>query len=130
MTPRTLKPLFDRAKADLAAGRLTEAALETLYQQIASGADPVRQRLLYLHASQPSIRSPLYGCALHEPRPGSLTEIDPLAPEPPYNCVHDALLDGWRVIHFPDQRAPFDDREIDIVGYEFILEKMEIYDAE
>jgi len=32
------------------------------------------------------------------------------------------------VIQFPDQRAPFDDREIDILGYEFILQKLEEYD--
>jgi hypothetical protein len=81
------------------------------------------QRLLYLHSSSPNIRSGLIGHALHEPVQGSTTQIDPLAPELPYNCVHDAILDGWRVIHFPQQLAPFEDREIDIMGYEFILEK-------
>ena len=33
-------------------------------------------------------------------------------------------LDGWQVIQFPNQLAPFDDREIDILGYEFILQQM------
>jgi len=87
----------------------------------------VRQRLLYLHASHPSIRSRVIAAALHEPVRGSITQIDPLATEIPYSSVFDAILEGWRVVHFPDQRAPFDDREIDIVGYEFILEKLEDY---
>lgn len=87
-----------------------------------------RQRLLYLHASSPSIRSRLISAALHEPVKGSITEIDPEATDFLYTCVHDAILDGWRVIHFPIQMAPFDDREIDILGYEFILEKIEAYD--
>jgi hypothetical protein len=87
-----------------------------------------RQRLLYLHAATPSIRSRVIGMALHEPVPGSVTEITPEAPEWPYGTVHDAILDGWQVIHFPQQLAPFDDREIDILGYEFILQKLETYD--
>jgi hypothetical protein len=29
------------------------------------------------------------------------------------------------VIHFPQQMAPFDDRELDYAGYEFILQKIE-----
>ena len=68
--------------------------------------------------------------APHEPSPGSVTQIDPLAAEIPYESVFAAILDGWRVIHFPDQRSPFDDREIDIVGYEFILEKRVFDDGE
>ena len=90
----------------------------------------IRQRLLYLHAGSPSIRSIVVAATLHEPVAGSVTQIDPLAPEIVYDSVFAAILDGWRVVHFPDLRAPFDDREIDIVGYEFILEKLEEYDVE
>jgi hypothetical protein len=118
------RDLFDRAKEELAEGRLTSERLDELYASV-SAPPAIRQCLLYLHASMPSIRSPLYGCALHRPVRGSVTEIDPMAEELPYGCVHDAILDGWRVVHFPDQRAPFDDREIDVLGYEFVLEKME-----
>ena len=39
--------------------------------------------------------------------------------------MHDAVLDGWQVVHFPQQLAPFDDREIDVLGYEFVLQKLE-----
>jgi len=28
-------------------------------------------------------------------------------------------INGWRVIHFPNQQATFEDREIDVIGYEF-----------
>jgi phytanoyl-CoA dioxygenase PhyH len=87
-----------------------------------------RQRLLYLHAATPSIRSRVIGMALHEPVAGSITEISPDPQEWPYGTVHDAVLDGWQVIHFPQQLAPFDDREIDILGYEFVLQKLEAYD--
>jgi hypothetical protein len=87
----------------------------------------VRQRLLYLHAATPSVRSPVIGMALHEPVPGSVTQITTEGQEWPYATVHDAILDGWQVIQFPEQRAPFDDREIDILGYEFILQKLEEY---
>lgn len=108
-------------------GQIGEEDLEELLTAVRTGR--LRQRLLYLHAGGPSIRSPLVGAALHEPVAGSMTQIDPLAPELPYACVHDAILDGWRVIHFPLQTAPFEDREIDIMGYEFILEKMEVCDG-
>ena len=95
-------------------------------KQDASGG--LRQRLMYLHASSPSIYSDLVARAIHEPVAGALTQIDPLAEELPYESVHDAIVDGWRVIHFPQQLAPYDDREIDVIGYEFILEKLEVCD--
>jgi hypothetical protein len=123
-----LGALVEGAKRDLAAGRLTPDRLDEIYRRARSSPGPLRQRLLYLHAAQPSIRAPLLGSALHEPIRGSVTEIDPLAEPQPFTTVHDAILDGWRVIHFPNQRAPFDDREIDVLGYEFILEKLEAYD--
>ena len=88
----------------------------------------LRQRLLYLHAVNPSIYADLVAAAIHEPVAGSVTEIDPQAPELPYRNVHDAIVDGWRIVHFPQQRAPFDDREIDVLGQEFILEKLEEFD--
>jgi hypothetical protein len=87
-----------------------------------------RQRILYLHARSPNIRSDVVGAALHEPIAGSVTEIDPDPPELPYESVHAAVVDGWRVVQFPDQRTRFEDREIDVIGYEFILEKIEGYD--
>jgi hypothetical protein len=121
--------LLERALARLSSGTLTPGDMEELVRAARDGRRGlVRQRLLYLHAAHPSIRSVVVAAALHEPVPGSVTQIDPLASDPPYGSVFEAILDGWRVIHFPDQRAPFDDREIDIIGYEFVLEKLEVYD--
>ena len=94
-----------------------------------ANAERHRQRLLYLHARSTSIRSLVVGAALHEPIEGSVTEVEAEPVEMPYVTVHAAIVDGWRVVHFPDQHAPFEDREIDLIGYEFILEKMEAYDV-
>jgi hypothetical protein len=93
-----------------------------------ANAKQQRQRLLYLHAQKLSIRADVVGAALHEPIAGSVTEVDPEAVDLPYETVHAAMVDGWRVVHFPDQRGHFEDREIDVIGYEFILEKIEVYD--
>ena len=87
-----------------------------------------RQRLLYLQATTPSIRSNVIGMAQHEPVNGAITQIEPDTDNWKYQTVHDAIVDGWQAIFFPDQRSNFDDQEIDILGYEFILQKMEVYD--
>ena len=87
-----------------------------------------RQRLLYLQATTPSIRSNVIGMAQHEPVNGAITQIEPDTDDWKYQTVHDAIVDGWQTIFFPGQRTSFDDQEIDILGYEFILQKMEIYD--
>ncbi len=88
----------------------------------------IRQRILYLHAATPNIRSKVIGMALHEPVPGTITELSGQPQLWPYTTVHDAVIDEWQIIQFPVQLAPFDDREIDILGYEFILQKLEEYD--
>ncbi len=114
--------LFERwiegAAEKLAAGTLGESDLDEL-RALAQGKTQASQRLLYLHAREPSVTSAVIGWAEH---PGE----DPggAEPERPYPTVVAALADGWRCIHFPQQLAPFDDRELDMVGYEFILEKM------
>jgi hypothetical protein len=120
----TLDQLLAGARERLAGGRLTARELDELVARARAGAR-TRQRLLYLHASTPSIGSTLIGCALHEPRPGGMSQMDPLQRDPDYRTVHEAVQDGWRIVHFPLQAAPFDDHEIDVLGYEFILEQLE-----
>lgn len=121
---------LEQAKAALAAGTLTAAMLDDLTRAAkAGGQGAVRQRLLYLHAAHPSMYSPVVDGAVHEPVGGRQPRVDPLVTELPYATVHEAVQDGWRIVHFPNQRSPFDDREIDVIGYEFILEKMEPCDA-
>ena len=116
-----------KALAKLEGGAICTADLDELSQIIHAKRTSVRQRLLYLHATTPNIRSPVIGMAEHEPVAESITEITTEGDQWPYRSVHDAILDGWQVIHFPDQRVPFDDQEIDILGYEFILQKLEAY---
>ena len=120
---------IDEARTKLKDGGVQGGDLDHLYQIINTNRVHTRQRLLYLHAATPGIRSQVIGMALHEPVQESVTEIVTVEQEWPYNTVHDAILDGWQVIHFPDQRTEFDDREIDILGYEFILQKLEVYNG-
>ena len=83
-----------------------------------------KQRLLYLHARTPSVFSEIIGLTLIEPIVGYRAEIDANTSDWPYDTVHDALVDGWQIIQFPHMQAPFDDRDLDVVGYEFILQKL------
>ena len=89
--------------------------------------DAPRQRLLYLQARTPSVMSNIIGLTLIEPVAGFAPEIHAeSAPDWPYQTVHDAVVDGWQIVQFPHLQAPFDDRELDVIGYEFILQKMEV----
>ncbi len=110
------------AEGKAAANGVTLHDLQQL-QQIVQRAT-ARQRLLYLHTRAPSITAPVIGMAQHEPVPGG---SDTLRTRNvwPYETVHDALVDGWQVVHFPNLMAPYDDRELSYVGYEFVLHKLE-----
>ena len=85
-----------------------------------------RQRLLYLHARTPSVYSGILGLTQIEPVAGYTVGITATEPEWPYETVHEAIVDGWQVVQFPHQQAPIADRDLEMVGYEFILQKMEI----
>ena len=87
-----------------------------------------RQRLLYLHAKTPGVYSEILGLTLVEPVAGHQAGVEAQAPEWPYATVHDALVDGWQIVQVPSQQAPFDDADLDVVGYEFILQKMEVFE--
>ena len=106
------------ARRRLGDGAFCTADLDEL-DSILHGNSP-RQRLLYLHARDPSVTADVIGWAEHPGEdPGG---VDPVRP---YATVVAAIQDGWRAIHFPQQLAPFDDRETDLVGYEFILERFD-----
>lgn len=119
---------LDHAQEKLATGALCEDDLEQLRKTVRGLAPNLRQRLLYLHAREPSVYAEVIGMVEHEPIPG---QQDRLRTRETwlYATVQEALADGWQVIHFPNQMAPFDDREVDFVGYEFILQKMERIDG-
>ena len=89
----------------------------------------LKQNLLYLQAESVSIRSKVIAMALHLPVPDSVTQIEPTGVEFPYATVHEAVIDGWRVVSFPSPKEPATtDDDLTILGYEFILEKMEEFD--
>ena len=88
-----------------------------------------RQRLLYLHARTPSIFSDILGFTPIEPIKGYQAEITVDVGAWPYQTVHDALVDGWQIVQFPQLQAPFDDKDLDMIGYEFILQKLEVIHA-
>ena len=123
--PRTLSQWLQDARRHMRDGTFDAAVLEEL-TPIAAG--PLRQRLLYLHASSPHVYSLVLACDQIDPADDSPADID-VDPVFPYESVYQAMRDGWQVIHFPDQRAPIDDREIAVLGYEFILQKLEPSDA-
>lgn len=85
-----------------------------------------RQRLLYLHARTPGVFSEILSFTLIEPIKGYRVELSAEEPEWPYRTVHDALVDGWQVVQFPHLQSPFDDADLDVIGYEFILQKLEV----
>ena len=119
---KSITTWLQAAQAKAANGGVTTDDLLQL-QRIAQKATP-RQRLLYLHARTPSISAPVIGMAQHEPTPGgsdTLRSVD----EWPYETVHEAVVDGWQIVQFPNPMAPYDDRELNYVGYEFILQKLE-----
>ena len=88
----------------------------------------LKQRLLYLHSRTPNVFSKIIALNLIEPIKGADTEIVAETPNWPYETVHDAVIDGWQIVQFPHLQAPFDDYEMDVLGYEFILQKMEMAD--
>ncbi len=111
------------AETKLANGGVKASDLQLLHQLLQT-ATP-RQRLLYLHTKAPSITAPVIGMAQHEPVAGQKDTLRTRTTWP-YETVHDAIVDGWQVIQFPNLQAPYDDRELDYVGFEFILQKMEV----
>ncbi|HYF52499.1 MAG TPA: hypothetical protein VEJ63_24035 [Planctomycetota bacterium] len=84
----------------------------------------VRQVLMYIYAMTPSIYGEVISLSMRAAGKYAPEEVQ-AEPLFPYGNVAAAMAEGWQVVHFPDQRAAFDDREIDVLGYEFILQKLE-----
>ena len=89
-----------------------------------------RQRLMYMQLASPNPTSECVACTIFEPVKGFRPEIESGEVDVPYSNVIDALADGWKVIQLPDPRAAFDDHDLDVIGYEFVLQKMEIIDED
>ena len=90
---------------------------------------PKLQRLLYISAESTHPQSPALSAAVYEPVAGSVSQLDPTSTGLPYDSVHAAVMDGWRVIQAPDQWAGLAAEAAgDVIGYQFVLEKIEDYD--
>ena len=87
---------------------------------------PKLQRLLYINTESTHPQSAALSTAIYEPVEGSITQIDPTSEDLPYDSVHAAIIDGWRVIQAPDVWAGIGDDEAgEVIGFQFILEKIE-----
>ena len=83
---------------------------------------------MYLNTTSRSLRASVVGFAIHEPVGSDPPQIE-VGVEMPYETVHSAILDGWRVVSFPAQRGGEDPEAVGVYGYEFILEQMVEIDA-
>ena len=84
-----------------------------------------RQRILYLNAVSRSMRATVVGFDDHETVESDAPQIE-AGVEMPYETVHGAILDGWRVVSFPSPKeSALTDDDLTLLGYEFILEKLE-----
>jgi hypothetical protein len=109
------------ARSRLEYAAITREDLDVLARLISSKSHG-RQDLLYLHAATPSIHSAVIGETLHSSQSAFVPEIEATPPPRRYETVHEAIRDGWWVVHFPDQRlGPAG--VMGTIGYEFILEK-------
>ncbi|MEZ4862617.1 MAG: hypothetical protein R3C14_14985 [Caldilineaceae bacterium] len=90
----------------------------------------VRQKVLVLYLSNSALDSAVRGWSLYDGtgRQHHTTGDSDVAP---YATGLDALLDGWRVIQFPQLIPPYPQMEYttSFQMYEFIFEKLEEIDG-
>ncbi len=89
-----------------------------------------RQKLLYLYLGNGSPDSHTIGWSIYDGtgKEKPTTNVDA---EAPYDSVLEAMQDGWRVIQMPILMPHFPGQEYntDYLRFEFILEKLEDYNA-
>ncbi len=87
---------------------------------------PKLQRLLYINSATTHPQSEAVSAATFEPVEGSITQIDPTSTGLPYDSVHAAIMDGWRVIQCPDPWSGLTaEGDAELIGFQFVLEKIE-----
>lgn len=113
------------ARRKLADGTLSEQDLDALEGVLAGRA--VRQKLLYIHATEPNVFCSIIAMNTIDPSAGHMPEMQPTdSPAFAYHCIIEAMQDGWQVIHFPSLAdTAMDDGRVMSIGYEFILQKLE-----
>ena len=114
-----VKEQLEQCLENFRAGTLTEQDLQQVLANI-TAAKP--QRLLYLQAANTSVTSTVEGMSIVD---GDGVHNGPDDPEDwPYQTVHEAMLDGWRIVKFPEMTLMLvGENETYGLGCEFVLEK-------
>ncbi len=114
-----VKEQLEKCLENFRAGTLTEQDLQQVLANI-TAAKP--QRLLYLQAANTSVTSTVEGMSIVD---GDGVHNGPDDPEDwPYQTVHEAMLDGWRIVKFPEMTLMLvGENETYGLGCEFVLEK-------
>ncbi|MCY3737148.1 MAG: hypothetical protein OXG13_12135 [Gemmatimonadaceae bacterium] len=88
-----------------------------------------RQKVMILYLSYSALDSPVKGWTFYDGT-GREHHTTGDSTEPPYATGLDALLDGWRVIQFPQLNPPYPGTEYttSFQKNEFIFEKLEEID--
>jgi hypothetical protein len=89
-------------------------------------AGKLRQKVLVLYLDTSALDSAVKGWASYDGT-GQKAHTTGDSFEAPYKTGLDALLDGWRVIQFPQLIPPYpgDEYSTSFMKYEFIFEKLE-----
>ncbi len=89
----------------------------------------LRQKILVLYSGTPDLRSPIGAWAVYDGT-GKDPHTTGDADVPPYDSVVAAMVDGWRVIQFPQQFPAYPGMELSTsyLRFEYILEKLEEVD--
>ena len=119
-----VKRKLEECLAKFREDKLTEQDLLQAIESVESTnrKEKPAQRLLYLQAENTKLTSIVEGMSFVDENGG---HDGPDNPEDwPYQTVHEAMLDGWRVLKFPEMAMMMVGEQTTFgVGCEFILEK-------
>ena len=104
-------------------GALTAADLEHALERLKQGGGKATvQRLLYLQTNTTDLESPVLGMSTVE---DGIVYGGPDDPDDwPYQTVLEAMVDGWRIVKFPEMTLMLvGEEDTHGLGCEFILEK-------
>ena len=117
-----LRQHVEQCIEEFRAATLTEQNLVRILELLdPDDTEPKCQDLLYLQADQTSLNARVFGMRILQN--GELSDGPRHPQEWPYQTVLDAILDGWRVLKFPEMAVLLDDKRTYGLGCEFILEK-------
>jgi hypothetical protein len=86
----------------------------------------LRQKLLVLYAHSPDLNSRTVAWSMYDGT-GKENHTTGDSELPPYETIVKAMLDGWRVVQFPQQFPAYPGMEYttSYLRYEYVLEKLE-----